>query len=80
MQVLLSWATDDDDNGNGGGGWIRPPSSCRRARRAAELLARDASYSNLCPPPQGRGRRLTSRGPAAGTRDAGHATVACSRR
>jgi hypothetical protein len=34
----------------GGGGQIRPPSS-RRARRAADLLlARDASYGDLCTP------------------------------
>jgi len=51
MWVLISWGTDDDNDdgvgidadGDGGGGAIRPPSSRRRARRAADLLARDAS-------------------------------------
>jgi len=51
MRMLISWGTDDDDDdgvgidadSGGGGGRIRPPSSCRRARRAADLLARDAS-------------------------------------
>jgi hypothetical protein len=58
MRVLISLGTDDnDDDGIGinadsgsGGGRIRPPSSCRRARRAAVLLARDARYGDLRTP------------------------------
>ena len=56
MRVLLSWGTDDGDDGDdgdddggggGGGGRIRPPGS---GRRAADLLARDASYGDLRTP------------------------------
>jgi len=62
MRMLIFWGTDDnDDDGGvgidadsgGGGGRIRPPSSrrrARRARRAADLLARDASYGDLRTP------------------------------
>ena len=58
MQVLISWGTDDDNNNGvgintnsgGGGRQIRPPSSRRCTRRAADLLARDASYCNLRTP------------------------------
>ena len=58
MRMLISWGTDDDDDdgvgidadSGGGGGRIRPPSSRRRARRAADLLARDASYGDLRTP------------------------------
>jgi hypothetical protein len=58
MRVLISWGTDNnnddgvgiDANSGGGGGAIRPPSSRRHARRAAYLLARDASYGNLRTP------------------------------
>jgi hypothetical protein len=59
---LIFWGMDDNDNNGvrinansgGGGGQIHPPSSCRRARRrarrAADLLARDASYGDLRTP------------------------------
>ena len=58
MRVLIFWGTDDDDdndvridaNSGGGEGQINPPSSRRRARRAADLLARDASYGDLRTP------------------------------
>ena len=58
MRMLISWGTDDNDNdgvginadSGGGGGRIHPPSSRCRARRAADLLARDASYGDLRTP------------------------------
>ena len=58
MRVLISWGTEGKDNdgigidanGGGRGRRIRPPSSRHRACRAADLLARDASCSNLCTP------------------------------
>ena len=46
MRMLISWGTDDDDDDGVG----IDADSRRRARRAADLLARDANYGDLRTP------------------------------